>query len=154
MSIKRKISIAFLALCCVFATIFGISINNKKANAETTNIFSGKQFIPTIEAQDSVLVASWWKGSGYEGLTDGITNADNAVGRFSTVMNTSGMMDATVDLGGVYRLDNIRFYLYDKGTADLSQVGANLHIQIYYNGTWKWLFYENNKMWRQCIKKL
>ena len=39
--------------------------------------------------------------------------AGEATGRFSTVMATSGMMDATLDLGGKYELNTLRFYLYD-----------------------------------------
>lgn len=101
------------------------------------NVFTGKKFTPTAAAQASVLGATWWKGSGYEGLTDGITNADNAVGRFSTIMNTSGMMDATLELDGVYKLYDLKFHLYDKGgNAVLSTVGANLTIELYYNGVW------------------
>ncbi|MBO4962324.1 MAG: hypothetical protein J6C97_00955, partial [Clostridia bacterium] len=101
------------------------------------NVLSAKTFTPTEQALASVLSASWWKGSGYEGLTDGITNADNAVGRFSTIMNLTGMVDATVELGDIYDLYDLKFHLYDTGANDvLSTVGANLLIQTYYNGAW------------------
>ena len=102
------------------------------------NIFAGKTFTPTSDALASVLSASWWKGSGYEGLTDGIKNADNAPGRFSTIMKTTGMMDATIDLGGSYELDTLKFYTYDPaaGTGAAS-LGASLLIQIYADGEWK-----------------
>ena len=102
------------------------------------NVFAGKQFTPTEEAKASALSASWWKGSGYEGLTDGIKNADNAPGRFSTIMKTTGMMDATIDLGGTYELHSLKFYSYDPaaGTGATS-LGANLLIQVYADGEWK-----------------
>lgn len=101
------------------------------------NIFAGKQFIPTDAATASVLVASWWKGGGYETLTDGIKNADNAPGRFSTIMKTTGMMDATIDLGGSYELHSLKFYTYDKTSTGAGSVGADLLIQVYANGEWK-----------------
>ena len=101
------------------------------------NIFAGKQFTPTDAATASVLVASWWKGGGYETLTDGIKNADNAPGRFSTVMKTTGMMDATIDLGGSYELHSLKFYTYEKTSTGAGSVGADLLIQVYANGEWK-----------------
>ena len=101
------------------------------------NIFAGKQFTPTDAAKSSVLVASWWKGGGYETLTDGIKNADNAPGRFSTVMKTTGMMDATIDLGGAYELHSLKFYTYDKTSTGAGSVGADLLIQVYADGEWK-----------------
>ena len=101
------------------------------------NVFAGKQFAPTEEAKASILVKSWWAGSGYEGLTDGIKNADNAPGRFSTVMATTGMMDATIDLGGSYELHSLKFYTYDKTGTGAASLGANLLIQVYADGEWK-----------------
>ena len=84
-----------------------------------------------------MLTASWWKGSGYEGLTDGIKNVDNAVGRFSTITSASAIMDATIDLGSVYELYDLTFWLYDTGSNNLANtVGKDLLIQVYYNGTW------------------
>ncbi len=101
------------------------------------NIFAGKQFTPTDAAKSSVLTASWWKGGGYETLTDGIKNADNAPGRFSTAMALTGMMDATIDLGGSYELHSLKFYTYDKTSTGAGSVGADLLIQVYANGEWK-----------------
>ncbi len=101
------------------------------------NIFAGKQFTPTADALANVLAASWWKGGGYETLTDGIKNADNAPGRFSTVMKATGMMDATIDLGGTYELHSLKFYTYDPAAGTgAGSVGANLLIQVYSNGEW------------------
>ena len=102
------------------------------------NIFAGKTFEPTSEALASVLSASWWKGSGYAGLTDGIKNADNAPGRFSTVMKTTGMMDATIDLGGTYELHSLKFYTYDPAAGTgAGSLGASLLVQVYADGEWK-----------------
>ena len=103
------------------------------------NVFAGKQFTPTADALASVLNKSWWNGSGYEGLTDGIKNADNSLGRFSTAMDLTGMMDSTIDLGGSYELHSFKLYTYDpaeKGTG-AGSVGADLLIQVYANGEWK-----------------
>ena len=102
------------------------------------NVFAAKQFVPTEEATASILAASWWKGSGYEGLTDGIKNADNAVGRFATIMSTNGMMDATIDLGGTYELHSLKFYTYDPAAGTgAGSLGSNLLIQVYVDGEWK-----------------
>ena len=102
------------------------------------NIFAGKQFTPTDAAKASVLAASWWKGGGYETLTDSIKNADNAPGRFSTVMKATGMMDATIDLGGTYELHSLKLYTYDPAAGTgAGSVGANLLIQVYADGEWK-----------------
>ena len=101
------------------------------------NVFSGKTFTPTEEALASVLNKSWWKGGGYETLTDGIKNADNAPGRFSTVMSTTGMMDATIDLGGEYSLNSLKFYTYDPAAGTTAgSLGTDLLIQVYSNDEW------------------
>ena len=115
--------------------------NGGEEPAQAENIFAGKQFVPTNEATSNILVASWWKGGGYEALTDG-NKVGEAAGRFSTVMATSGMMDATLDLGCEYELNTIRFYLYDtKDTITDAKkkgsIGKDLLIQIYSNGVWK-----------------
>lgn len=102
------------------------------------NVFAGKQFTPTDAAKASVLSATWWKGSGYDGLTDGIKNADNAPGRFSTAMAWTGMMDSTIDLGGSYELHSFKLYTYDPAAGTgAGSVGADLLIQVYVNGEWK-----------------
>ena len=105
------------------------------------NVFEGKAFVPTSNAQAQVLVASWWKGGGYETLTDG-NKVGEMEGRFSTVMQTSGFMDATIDLGGKYTLNTLRFYLYDtkdsiSEASKKGSIGKDILIQIYANGEWK-----------------
>ena len=109
--------------------------------AQPENIFAGKQFVPTNEAISNILVATWWKGGGYEALTDG-NKAGEAQGRFSTVMATTGMMDATLDLGGKYELNTLRFYLYDTKDSiteakKKGSIGNDLLIQVYIDGAWK-----------------
>ena len=105
------------------------------------NVFEGKEFVPTSEAREQVLVASWWKGGGYEALTDG-NKVGEMEGRFSTVMQTLGFMDATLDLEGKYALNTLRFYLYDTKDSiteanKKGSIGKDILIQIYVGGEWK-----------------
>lgn len=105
------------------------------------NIFAGKSFVPTDDAEAQVLAASWWKGGGYETLTDG-NRVGEMEGRFSTVMQIDGFMDATLDLGGKYSLNTMRFYLYDTKDSiteanKKGSIGKDILIQIYANGEWK-----------------
>jgi hypothetical protein len=63
-------------------------------------------------------------------------------GRFSTVMQIDGFMDATLDLGGKYSLNTMRFYLYDtKDTITVENkkgsVGRDILIQVFADGEWK-----------------
>lgn len=105
------------------------------------NVFEGKEFTPTSNALANVLVAGWWTGGGYETLTDG-NKVGEMAGRFSTVMSTSGMMDATIDLEGEYKLNTIRFYLYDTKdsiteASKKGSIGKDILIQVYVNGEWQ-----------------
>ena len=106
------------------------------------NVFANKEFVPTDEAKAEILVApSWWKGGGYETLTDG-KKVEDQVGRFSTKMNnTTTFMDATIDMEGAYELQTLRFYIYDasKSTeaSKKASVGKDMLIQVYINGEWK-----------------
>ena len=125
---------------------FGVpsSMIDPNAGAEPEapkNIFEGKEFVPTESAKSQILVAGWWQGGGYEALTDGNKTGEGA-GRFSTVMNFEGFMDATLDLGGQYELGKLRFYLYDTkdsiSEADKKgSIGKDILIQVYANGEWK-----------------
>ena len=121
-------------------TLIDSAPDNEPDEDEDKNILSSKIFVPTDEARAEVLVASWFAGGGYEALTDG-TRFEDQVGRFSTKMNnTTVFMDATVDLGGVYTLDSIRFYVYDaqKSTeqSKKASIGKDMLIQVYSNGQW------------------
>ena len=100
------------------------------------NLFAGKQFVPADSALSSILTASWWKGSGYPGLTDGIKNADNAPGRFATIMNVSGLIDATIDLQGEAVLGILKIFTYDPATTNAGSLGADLLIQVYVGEKW------------------
>jgi hypothetical protein len=52
-------------------------------------------------------------------------------------MKTSGMMDATMNLGGAYLLDTIKFYTYDPATGtSAGGLGTDLLIQVYSKGEW------------------
>lgn len=118
-----------------------IDPNGGKEPVAPVNIFAGKEFVPTDAAAAQVLVASWWSGGGYDVLTDGNRTGEGE-GRFSTVMAATGMMDATLDLGGEYTLNTMRFYLYDtkdsiSETAKKGSIGKDLLIQVYTNGEWK-----------------
>ena len=110
-------------------------------DAGSNNLFVDKQFIPTDAAKAQVLTASWFSGGGYETLTDG-NKVEEQVGRFSTLMNnTTTFMDATLDLGGEYKLDTLRFYLYDTKTSiteakKKASIGKDMLIQVYRNGEW------------------
>ncbi len=90
------------------------------------NIFDGKQFVPTPNAANMQFNA----GLGYHCLTDGIHYREGE-GRFSTKYN--GFVDATIDLGAVYKLKDIRFYMFQK---NLAESGSSIQIQVCYNGIW------------------
>ena len=105
------------------------------------NIFTGKQFVGTEEANKQVLVATWFSGGGYEVLTDG-NKVEEQVGRFSTVMNnTTAFMDATIELGDQYMINTLRFYIYETKESITEEskkasVGRDILIQVYANGVW------------------
>ena len=131
----------FYEMECLGTTSTKVDPNAGEEPVQAENVFAGKQFVPTNEATSNILVASWWKGGGYEALTDG-NKAGEAAGRFSTVMATSGMMDATLDLGGKYELNTLRFYLYDTKDSiteakKKGSIGKDLLIQVYANGEWQ-----------------
>ena len=131
----------FYEMECLGSISTMIDPNGGEEPAQAENIFLGKQFVPTNEATSNILVASWWNGGGYEALTDG-NKVGEAAGRFSTVMATTGMMDATLELGGKYELNTIRFYIYDTKDSiteakKKGSIGKDLLIQVYANGEWK-----------------
>ncbi len=118
----------------------GLEKMESDALEDVDNLFAGKKFTPTAEATASILSASWWNGSGYEGLTDGIKTADNAIGRFSTIMNLSGFMDSTIDFGKEVVLGSLKFYIYEVSARTEAQIkssiGKDMLIQVYSNGAW------------------
>ena len=54
--------------------------------------------------------------------------------------NTTVFMDATIDLGGSYELQTMKFYIYDAAKSTDStkkaSVGKDLLIQVYSDGSW------------------
>ncbi|MBQ9978504.1 MAG: discoidin domain-containing protein [Clostridia bacterium] len=125
----------------VTCEVCGLTKVSSESFTDVANIFAGKEFVPTDAARAEVLAASWWKGGGYEDLTDGIRNADNAPGRFSTKMSISAFMDSTLDLGGATVLNSLKFYIYEPaGRAEdkkKASVGTDILIQVYADGEWK-----------------
>ena len=109
--------------------LFVIStFNAEPASYDPNNILVGKEFIP-IQGSTYAAIGEKW---GYPCLTDGIIDlADIHHGRFSSSKN--GTLDATIDLGGTYKLYQIRFYLFEK---NLPQMGTNFTIQALSNGKW------------------
>ncbi len=92
----------------------------------STNVLSGKQFVPASGISNGPGWAGW---GGYETLTDGILEEVN--GRFTTPFAAAA--DATVDLGGVYELYDLRFYVFN---GQLVSAGTDMLVEIYYNGNW------------------
>ena len=133
MSIKKKILISLLSVCCVFALLLGFSFNSNKNTyaATSSNVFLGKIFTPTKEAAGMVA------GSfGYENLTDGSTGTTDTE-RFATKVATTSKVDATISLGGVYTLDTLTFNVFSDAYGGVEKyMGANLLIQTYYDGYW------------------
>ena len=111
--------------------LFEISSFNTTGNSvnyDPENILLNKTFVPTAEAKAYEYNSTTYS---YNGLTDGILQNNN--GRFSTKSNSAAFMDATVDLGGIYALDEFRLYYY---AGNISYAGKDMLIQAYYNGKW------------------
>ncbi len=112
----------------------GVESKRALCYSNPTNVFEGKQFVPTAEANAQVLRESWFQGGGYECLTDGITNQDQ-VGRLSTIA-TGTLMEATLNLGGTYLLDDLNFHLYiGTGGAAYAEM-STLKVEVYTGGSW------------------
>ena len=104
----------------------GFMVEEYKLGALENNIFAGKSFVPTAEAKAQEYNSSY----GYTKLTD-----TSAGGRFSTKKST-GFVDATIDLGVAYSLNDLRIRYYIEGSNTTSFVGSAMLIQVYRNGTW------------------
>ena len=119
-------------------------------NNNSSNILAGKVFIPTEEALNSVF-PPWDENLyfGYETLTDGIKEELN--GRFST--SYDGFVDATVDLGKIYTLNDLKLYDYSN---ELKYLGNDITIQVYYSGEWETVIHveNNNDLNRYRINNL
>ena len=101
------------------------------------NVFAGKEFVPTSSAA-SVVHNGANSAYGYPTLTDGKTIGSNVHnGRFSTAGTASNQhLDATLDLGGTYILDQLRIQEFQSGFA-----GGDLTVQVYANGSWTTVVY-------------
>ncbi len=101
------------------------------------NVFEGKSFVPTSDAA-KVVHNGANSVYGYPTLTDGKTIAGNVHnGRFSTASTASNQhLDATLDLGGTYILNELRIQEFQSGFA-----GGDLTVQVYNNGVWTTVIY-------------
>ena len=138
--VAEKVRISSTSALANYATSFyEIECFGELVDDETaiTNLFNGKKFTPTAEANNAI----WGEGNGYQMLTDGIFDESN--GRFSTKFDQS-LVDATIDLGESCSLSNIKFYYYlawnkvddAELVKDTSSAGANLKVEVYANGSW------------------
>ena len=103
--------------------------NPVETNGESSlieNVFEGKQFVPSAATANMQYNA----GLGFHCLTDG-EHYREGDGRFSTTYD--GYVDATLTLGGIYKLNEIRFYVFQR---NLDQCGASIKVDVCYNGVW------------------
>ena len=70
------------------------------------NLFAGKKFVPSSDTAANIYSANF----GYQTITDGVIY-EESTGRYSTKQN-GGKVEATIDLGAVYDLDEFKVYLY------------------------------------------
>ena len=109
-----------------------ISINEIRCSAVPAKYYA--------EYSDNVLEGYEFIGSkpvtnadyGYNRLTDGIISETYHVGRYSSP--TDGSFEAFLDFGGVYLLNKMRFYIFNKQYAD---TGKNWTVEVYADGAWK-----------------
>ena len=59
-----------------------------------------------------------------------------STGRYSSKVDNAAKMDARIDLGGTYILNELRIYDYKGGTT-ADYAGVTLAIQVYIDGSWK-----------------
>ena len=102
----------------------GIMLDSKYCYSD--NILLGKEFI----SSEAVTVAGG-ETFGYDKLTDGIISSTWNKGRYSSV--GSSRFYATVDLGGLYKLDKIRIYDFEQNA---KYIGKEFKLEIYANGKW------------------
>ncbi len=107
-----------------------ITLTGEKVSGERTeyeNVFAGKQFAPASDAAGNIYNSDY----GYQTLTDGIIY-EEYTGRYSSKQN-GGKVEATIDLGAVYNLSELKVYLYKDG---LSKLGSGLVVQVLFDGEW------------------
>ncbi|MBP3309159.1 MAG: glycoside hydrolase family 95 protein, partial [Clostridia bacterium] len=97
------------------------------------NILNQKSFLQ-IESAASGKDTAPANGYGYEKMTDGILDrATPSKGRYSS--KKGGAVYAITDLDGIYVLDEIKFYYFDKRFDHAA--GTNYTVEAYYNGEWE-----------------
>lgn len=103
----------------------GDVLEDEAANYE--NVFNGKEFIPTDIASGNMYSTAY----GYQTITDGIIYQEGS-GRYSSAQK-GGLVEATINLGGVYNLDELKLYLYKDG---ISKLGTGFVVQVLFAGEW------------------
>ena len=68
----------------------------------------------------------------YAMMTDGKFGTGAGLGRYSS--KKGGATYATLDLGGIYSLYEMKFYYFNKDFAQFG--GTNYNVEVYYNGEW------------------
>ena len=117
-------------------TFYEIECSGYLINSEAEdNILLGKTFVPTADAYKQVYGDNH-NTYGYATLTDGNKSATS--GRFSS--KHYGFADATLDLGGEYKLSSIRFYDFVANTTYEALVenfmGDNFKLEVFSDGEW------------------
>ena len=97
---------------------------------EASNIFLNNEFIPTTAANNCVHSADYK----YIKLTDG--NFDSKLGRFSTVVKTTSLFDATMTLPASFILGELRIYDFNPTATSANYAGTSLTIEVCYEGEW------------------
>ena len=128
-----------------------ISINEIECSATVdhkvynyfTNLLLGKTFVPTESAAKEVHVDPTYD-YGYTVVTDDSYAPKG--GRFSTISASKTQhVDATVNLDGVYELDELRIYDFgaqaEPNASNPGYLGPNLTIDAYVDGVWKTVLY-------------
>lgn len=101
---------------------------NSIEDIEEINVFEGKAFIPTDEAQNYTYGSNY----GYEKLTDG--SLDISTGRFSTkTSDTQSKLDATLDLAKEMTLYELRIDVFNDNVKFL---GKDFTVEVYADGSW------------------
>lgn len=108
------------------------------------NLLLGKTFVPTSAASAEVHIDAGGVDYGYNVITDGSYASKG--GRFSTKSaSATQQVDATVELGGVYALGELRIYDFnahaEPNASNPSYLGPNITIEAYANGVWSTVLY-------------
>ena len=99
------------------------------------NVILNKEFVKESSAPAYATftnIAHTGTSYSYAMMTDGKFGTGAGLGRYSS--KKGGAAYATVDLGGVYSLYEMRFYYYNKDFAQFG--GTNYNVEVYYNGEW------------------